>query len=70
MFVGATSSMIAVSRCAGVSEASSARAASSWLPNGRRPFLGPSMTSAGLAAKKVGVLTLRLPSMIVKCSER
>ena len=28
------------------------------------------MTSAGLAAKKVGALTVTLPSTIVKCSER
>ena len=68
--VGATSSKIAASRWLAPSEASSSRAVSSCAFIARSPLRAPEGTVAGLAPRKVGVLTVTAPSTTVKCSER
>ena len=70
MSFGATSANVAVFFCASSSAIIRARPASCSLSSARRPFFGPSRTSAGLVPQNVGAATTALPSAMVKCSER
>ena len=69
MSPGAVVSMIALARCDASSDCSSARAASSSAPRIRRPFFGPSRTSAGLLPKNDGDEATSVPFTTVKCSD-
>ena len=69
MSFGAVLLISAFSRCAASSDSTSARAASSSAPRIRRPFFGPSRTSAGFDPKNVGAPATKLPFTTVKCSE-
>ena len=69
MSPGASFLKIAFSRCDASSDSTSARAPSSSAPRIRRPFFGPSRTSAGLLPKKVGAAATSDPFTTLKCSE-
>ena len=69
MSFGAVVLKTAFARCASLSDITSSRPGSSSYPRTRRPFFGPSITSAGFDPKKCGAVDTMLPFTIVKFSE-